>query len=286
MTDDKSFRRLGRRDRKQEIKAQENFLKKDLEEDLPDLSMLGGDDDVAQLSSMPTGLVAKSLKIASPEQRYPPMSPFVEDRADFTRPSPALSKLPIVQKAPSRRGLNCLSLLALLGTVVIWGIVALIWQDPYSLANPLPPPMVILRITATFLPPTPTSIVQAAPVATSSALYPFALTSEGLQYTANLNGRGCEWQSIAGTVTQPDGSALNGYRVRVTGESIDSTVFSGTSQSFGAGGFEFPLASAPFAQLVLVQLFSPEGAPLSDLVAVEARATCEENVITLNFRQQ
>jgi hypothetical protein len=107
-----------------------------------------------------------------------------------------------------------------------------------------------------------------------------------VSYIANQNGRGCEWQSIGGTVTQPDGSALNGYRVRVTGEGVDSTVFSGAAQLFGAGGYEFPLASAPTTQLLLVQLFSPEGAPLSDLVAVETRATCEENVVLLNFRQQ
>lgn len=278
MSDERPYRRLRRTDRKHEIKAEPDFLNRESADDLPDLTMLSSDqEDVAQLSSLPDGLVARSLKITPPEQRYPPVSPPPEPPR--TRPvKTAVSAAPVPPRA--RRPWNLLTLLMLLATVGVWATVAAIWQDPYSLLNPLPPPIVRVFVTATFLPPTPGL---AATVAPPPAVSGVAGMPAGVQYRSNANGRGCDWASIAGTVTTPTGSPLVGYRVQITGETVTATAFSGTASAFGESGFELSLGATPLADSYLVQLVSPEGNPLSDLVAVETRATCEENVAVLDF---
>lgn len=281
MSDNRPFRRLRRDERKADIKGDRDFLKKDLPPDLPDLSLLAGDDeDVAQLAAMPEGLVARPLTIAPPEERYPPTE--APRRARPIAPVPIASSIAPVPRP--RIGLNLLTLVLLLGSVGVWMAVASIWQDPYSLLNPLPPPIVRVFITATFLPPTPTLATTPLSGSVVSDGAAFGLSAAGVQYRANTNGRGCEWASIGGTVTAADDSALVGYRVQITGESVNSTAFSGTAAAFGAGGFEFSLGAAPLASSYLVQLLSPDGTPLSELVAVETRAACEEAIAVVNFR--
>ena len=50
------------------------------------------------------------------------------------------------------------------------------------------------------------------------------------------------------SVADVGGQPLNGYRVRITSPedaSLDESVFSGSTLTFGAGGFELPLGGAP-----------------------------------------
>ncbi len=281
MSDDRPFRRLGRADRKREIKANRDFLKQDIPDDLPDLSMLTADDtqDVEQLAAIPEGVIARPLKITPPEERFPPVAPPTEpDPPAAPRPAPASRPRP-----PRRVGLNLLTFALLLGTVGVWLGVAQIWQDPYHWLNPLPPPVVRVFVTATFLPPTPTPNLPPTPE--SSLSFPFAL-AQGVEYRSNENGRGCEWASIAGSVVDASGVGLTGYRVQIIGEGVNTTVFSGTAAAFGAGGFEFPLGSAPVEAAFLVQLLGGDSQPLSDVVVLQTRATCDANVALLRFRPQ
>jgi hypothetical protein len=285
MNDDHSFRRLGRKDRKGEIKADPDFLKAGpdtaSEGEMPDLSMLTmTEDEVAQLAALPEGLVARPLKVTPEAQRFPPVAPSLapqpEAPAEATSPMPSLAQVP--PRRRSGRGYNLLTLLMLLLTAVWCGLVAIIWQDPQTALNPFAPPILYVRITATFLPPTPAS---AAPPTAEPLPYPFQ--AQPVAYSANENGRGCEWASIAGTVTAPDGSPLNAYRVRITSTTVDTTVFSGAAASFGPGGYEFPIGGAPAAERFTVQLLSPEGAPLTAPLTVDTRATCAENVARVDF---
>src|SRR5690242_19459950 len=136
---------------------------------------------------------------------------------------------------------NLLTVVFLLGTIGLIGLVAIITTNPNTPLNPFPPftpPPIV--ITATFLPPTETLEGTAAPTATftpvaldatsaSPAQFSFALASEQPVYAPNANDKGCNWASIAGTVTDDKGTALDGYRVHVKGNGVDETVFSGAT---------------------------------------------------------
>ncbi len=119
---------------------------------------------------------------------------------------------------------------------------------------------------------------------------PFAfvlLVPPGVVYTPNGNGRGCEWSSIAGTVVSLSGEPINGLGVRFTDQITQevNTVFTGSSATFGEGGFEFIISSAPVQNGYTVQLFSPAGAPLSDELTVVSSDQCSQNVAVINFEQ-
>jgi hypothetical protein len=296
MTDE--FRRLGRKTRKSEIKStgelfpkeddDSRYMRPSSEDDapLPDLSALddSSQQDVDFLATLPSGLIAKPIHITPDEQRYPPIAPPKPKAPPKPAPIPIEAVVPAKESHALRYNLITLVALLASGLVLVW--FSVVWENPQSMLNPLAPPIQFVQITATFLPATPMSIMasDATSVPTIESLFPFGLSGNVL-YTPNNNGRECEWASIAGTVNAQDGSALNGYRVRVTGEGIETTVFSGGALTFGAGGFEFPLGDTPIAKSLDVQLFSPQGAPLSQVFNVQAVAECERNVIILTFRE-
>ena len=193
---------------------------------------------------------------------------------------------------------NLLTIVFLLGTIGMGALVVTIAQNPYTPLNPFPPftPIPIV-ITATFLPPTalPTGTIEPTatftPVVvetggTPQAGYSFILAHEQPVYAPNANEKGCNWSSIAGTVTDKQGRALDGYRVRVSGNGINETVFSGAAITFGAGGFELFLNGTPQAQTYTVQLLDPNSQPLSPPYSVTTQASCDQNVAVLQFTQQ
>jgi len=106
-------------------------------------------------------------------------------------------------------------------------------------------------------------------------------------YAPNNNGTGCNWASIAGSVTDTDGLPLNNYGVQIrhVADNLDVKVFSGSALTFGPGGFELAIGGTPQAGEFVVQLFSPAGAPVSEEYTVMTRDTCEENVAVLRFVQ-
>ncbi|RMG78748.1 MAG: hypothetical protein D6712_20800 [Chloroflexi bacterium] len=180
--------------------------------------------------------------------------------------------------------------LILTAATCVW--YAAIWNDPYGAVNPLSPPTPFIVITATFpvgaqpaLPqnPTPDSLA-------GEEAYPFAMAESGVLYTPNANGRGCSWASIAGAVIGLNGEPLSGYGVEISGElggaPFREKVFSGSALTFGPGGYEFPLGEAPISGDFTVQLFTPQGAPLSPVYTVRTSDNCEHNVAIVNFLQQ
>ncbi len=193
---------------------------------------------------------------------------------------------------------NLLTIVFLLGTVGVGALIVTIAQNPYTPLNPFPPftPLPIV-ITATFLPPTalPTGTIEPTatftPVAvevggTPQTSFSFILAHEQPVYAPNANEKGCNWSSIAGTVTDKQGQALDGYRVRVSGNGINETVFSGAAITFGSGGFELFLNGTPQAQTYTVQLLDPNSQPLSPPYSVTTQASCDQNVAVLQFIQQ
>jgi len=174
------------------------------------------------------------------------------------------------------------------------GYYSLIWVDPLTILNPLAPPTKFVIVTATDA-PQPVFVPSATPMivdgeATSTPeiadLYPFAIAPDGVLFVSNQNGRECNWASIAGTVTNANGDPLPGFGIRVSGDEVSATVYSGTNQTFGEGGYELNLGGAPMFANFRVQLVTTGGAPLSEELIVTTRDDCNENVAIVNFVQR
>jgi hypothetical protein len=119
--------------------------------------------------------------------------------------------------------------------------------------------------------------------------FPFTLTESGVIYVPNANDQGCDWSSIAGTVTDLNDNPLSGYAVQIVDARdetrLDQRVFSGSSRTYGEGGFELFLNGVPQEGQYIVQLFSPASVPLSEPIRIATRDTCDENVALVNFVQ-
>ena len=167
-----------------------------------------------------------------------------------------------VKERASLDTLDIFSILLLLGAVCLGGYFMLIFIDPYSGLNPLPPatpiPPVILptatitpqqlgelwtetptiQPTITFTPrptftsiPTHTQIVLFEPTATPET--PTVTATPGLPFEAEIQNidstiihpdTGCNWLGVGGTVEDMDNSPLLGVVIRIQGSLVGSTV--------------------------------------------------------------
>jgi hypothetical protein len=230
------------------------------------------------------------------------------------RPRPVRPEdLPQKSSPGKRLTANLLTLFFTLGTCGMLGAFIAIWNDPYSAINPLPPltpvPIVVSQTptpsdtpapsptpTAT-LPPsaTPTPEPSATPTDTPEPGTPapaFTFTvpqTRGANqvYITNPAQRGgCAWSSIGGTVTDENGEPLDDYQVRVLGDDLNETLISGTSTAYGQGGFELQLGFEARDAQYAVQLFDPNGTPVSDVIPITTSSTCDWNISVVRFVRQ
>lgn len=213
---------------------------------------------------------------------------------------------------------NLVTLVMLLLTCSLVVYIGLIWQNPYSTLNPLAPPTLLPRIvtatltvTPTLTPtetrtpsrtPTPSETFTPAPTATFTAVfiegfstpfgtppaepvdYPYVVQNDRLIYLTNPDGRGaCRWSSIAGSVVDANGVAVEGYGIRIVGEGVDQTIATGSSPGFGPGGFELPLGTTAQDAVFIAQLLDATGFPASPVYTVETRADCTQNIAAMRF---
>lgn len=293
MADDKkkSARRVNRKDSKSEIEVDHTPYMPKHKADFPDLSQVElPDPDAAALQSLQDmDDVMRPLVVTPQEERYPPLPTANDDQSPSPQRPQTLSRRP----RNSRRK-NLITLTFFLLTLGICGYYGFIWGDPQSVLNPLAPPTEFQFMTATVDPnpvfvasPQPT-LADGQPALTPSLndLHPFAVASDGVLYISNQNGRECNWASIAGSVTNTNNEPLPGFGIRVAGQGVSATVYSGTNSIFGAGGYELNLGSAPIVSNYTVQLVTTGGAPLSPEVAVITRDDCNQNVVVVNFIQR
>lgn len=114
---------------------------------------------------------------------------------------------------------------------------------------------------------------------------PFPFTASDVTYETNEGEDGCQWLSIAGTVTGINGEPAPGLAVEIRGENFNQVLFSGTAARLGEAGFEFYLGGRVRAANYTLQLLGPAGAPISDVIYVETGSTCQENVARVEFIQ-
>jgi hypothetical protein len=233
-----------------------------------------------------------------PEERFPPANPIVS----------TVREVPEQLRPRSTLLPNLVAIVFAIATVAALGLFVMIWINPYTPLNPLAPPTPLpIIITTTPLPATATVPVSpgptvtftpisaeelgvtpdaALPVATfTPSLFPFTVAEPGVVYVPNANGEGCNWSSIAGSVTDLQGQPLNGYGVRIRGSNREDIVYSGSAITFGPGGFELFLNGTPLAGEYTVELLSSSGAPVSEEYRVSTRTSCEQNVAIVTFVQ-
>ncbi len=134
--------------------------------------------------------------------------------------------------------------------------------------------------SGTVLPPGPASTPIPVPT-----LAEFPFTASAVRYEANSGPEGCQWLSIAGTVTGLDGNPLPNIAVEVTGENFHQVLFSGSASRWGDGGFEFRLGSAPRTATYALRLLGPVGGVVSDVISIETGNTCQRNVAIVDLVQ-
>lgn len=113
----------------------------------------------------------------------------------------------------------------------------------------------------------------------------FAFNARTVRYEQNLRADACSWLSIAGNVTGPNGEPITDIAIEVLGSDFEFVTFSGTSDSFGASGFEIQIGTEPFEALYVVRLLGPDGIALSDNIEVLTGGTCETNIVVIEFVQ-
>jgi hypothetical protein len=248
---------------------------------------------------------------------------------------------------------DMITVIFLVLTVSMAGVVMLIVSDPYTALNPLPPPTIpAIMVIPTLTPsstPTATATITATPTITPTAtatatvtwtptatgtstptitptqvlsgsaeqpiavgsslaplddgsgtriplsqtgtpiqiptLSPFPFTALDPRYEANNGDQGCQWLSIAGTVTGLNNESLPGLAVEINGEDFNQVVFSGSAARMGPAGFEFNLGAAPRKATYTLRLLGPTGGPVSDYIYVDSGNTCQTNVAIVEFIQ-
>jgi len=287
----KSARRVNRKDKKPKIEVDHTPYMPKHKADFPDLSQVDmPDPDAAALQSLQhMDDIMRPLVVTPQEERYPPLP-----SATTTNEPPKPRPQPIMSQPKNSGRKNFTTFIFFVLTLGLCGYYGFIWTDPQSILNPLAPPTPFEIVTATananaeFVPSPEPTIAAGEPTATPSLDdgQPFAIAEDGVLYISNQNGRECNWASIAGAVTNSSNEPLPGFGVRISGDEVSATVYSGTSSTFGAGGYEITLGSAPIVSTYRVQLVTTGGAPLSAELSVTTRDDCDQNVAIVNFVQR
>ncbi|HOE35603.1 MAG TPA: hypothetical protein PKX65_07675 [Anaerolineaceae bacterium] len=167
------------------------------------------------------------------------------------------------------------------------GVTLAASQTPTATHTPLP--SFTPTVTRT---PTPTKTSTRTPTATEKSM-PFVIrgTPEGLSHTLFHPEYACEdYLFIGGQVWDLQDSPLLGLVVRLGGtyggDIVDMTVKSGSSAIYGRSGYEFALTNKQIADgNIYIQLEDENGEVLSTRTFLNVTASCQANLIIVNFKQ-
>ncbi len=218
--------------------------------------------------------------------------------------------------------LNLLSLVLLAATICIGGYYALLFFNPQSEFNPFPPATPTQAEIAAEASPIAeetaeesSAVVTEEPTATESvepsataevptATATVAPTREPGSYYEIQPGSpvaldssifhpdlGCNFLGVAGQAFGLEDAPIPGLIVRVSGtlngESVDKAGLTGAASQYGAGSYyEVLLGDEPIASenSLSIQILDGEGVPASDPFSFSTFASCEQNLILVNFK--
>jgi len=219
---------------------------------------------------------------------------------------------------------DILSVLVLIFTACLVGYFVMIFLNPGSSFNVLPPggygpkiptmtttPIQLeptwtasptLQLTPsntprpTFTPfftNTPFSLVPPTktPKPTSTPKAPFSATTQQVESTVIHPDLACNWAGIGGTVVDSNGSHIVGMvvvlRGTLDGKTVEQPTVTGINKEYGQSGFEFVIGSAPVETkgTLYVQLVDLQNIPLSDKVYVNTSSDCTKNLVLVRFKK-
>ncbi len=220
---------------------------------------------------------------------------------------------------------DMLSILMLFATLLAVGYFALIYINPNSSLNVLPPggsgpqlptstptplqleptwtasPTLFVTETSTPRPTftplptnTPFSLVPPTrtPKPTNTPKAPFTASQQQTDSTlVHQDIPACSWAGIGGTVVDSNGSPVIGVvivlRGSLDGKLVDQTTVSGINKEYGPSGFEFKIGDAPVAtnKTLYVQLVDQSNIPLSDPIYVTTSSDCAKNLVIVRFKK-
>jgi hypothetical protein len=161
-------------------------------------------------------------------------------------------------------------------------------------AKPTETPRPVLTPTiGVATPPAETQPVPTFIPTSGNALYPFTLEGQPIAL-ANIVFRPentCNWQGVAGRVVDLQGRPVVGTLVRLkgtyNGKTIELTTLTGGSLWYGESGYEFKLGDKAISSSssLAIQLNDQSFLPISDRVIFDTYATCDQNLIMINFKQ-
>lgn len=197
-----------------------------------------------------------------------------EARTDIDRSQPMAQKRRVGRH-------DRVALLFLLATIAVAGYFVYLWQNPYSLLNPLAPERPVIYVTATPGPGTAdaTGASDSGETgATGDPVYPYAVR-DGVQLSALADQ--CGQVVITGLI---DGSGQEtAYAVRASGGDQDEGVITTYVTEAGAQVYliNLPMPDAP--TIYLLQLYDLVGQALSAEVPVQITPGCTANRASVNF---
>lgn len=200
---------------------------------------------------------------------------------------------------------NCASILFFFAALAAAAFFVLLFLNPQSEFNPFPPPDATAQpsATATLLvsetpTPTPTATLE-PPTATSTPDEPggFFGIQEGspaaLDSTVFHPELACNFMGVAGQAFGLDSAPIADLRVQITGtlngEAVDKTGLTGAATQYGSGQYyEVQLAATPIASdnTLQIVLLDAVGQPISAAFTFSTTASCQENLLLINFSEQ
>lgn len=219
---------------------------------------------------------------------------------------------------------DMLSIVVLLVTACIAGYFVLVFINPQSSFNLLPPggrgpqtatptttpiqldatwtPSPTLELTPSntprptftpfftstsfsLVPPTKTPKPSATPKA------PFSATTQQVESTVIHQDLACNWAGIGGTAVDTSGSHIVGtvvvLRGTLNGNTIEQQTVTGINKEYGQSGFEFVIGNAPVETkgTLYVQLVDLQNIPLSDKVVINTSSDCSKNLVLVRFKK-
>lgn len=220
---------------------------------------------------------------------------------------------------------DLLTVIVLIATACAVGYFVLIFLNPTSSLNVLPPggagfapqpptatitPLQLeptwtasptIALTPSETPrPTFTPISTDTPVSlfpptrtprpTNTPKAPFSASTSQVESTLIYPDLACNWAGIGGTVVNANNGPIIGQvivlRGTLDGKSIEQQTVSGINKAYGESGFEFVLGNTPVASTTLyVQLVDLNGLPLSDKISVPTSTDCTKNLVLVRFKK-
>lgn len=127
----------------------------------------------------------------------------------------------------------------------------------------------------------------------STPAYPFALQSDPSAINAEVlyPERACRWMGVGGQVLDLQGRPLTGMTIQVGGVlenvAVNQTSLTGLALKYGEAGYEFELAKMPTAseKTLWLRMIDQANLPLSPRIYFNTTATCDKNLVIINFKQ-